>query len=513
MSTQEIDNSDLITANALEEKAKLKKHFSRFDIYFFLICTIVGVDTLGQVAQNGAQGFLWLIFLCVLFFIPYGFLVAELGSAFPEEGGAYVWTRLAWGRFVAGVNSVFYWFSNPVWIGATLSLLAIAAIQHYFFDFEDGSPWYWIIGLVYIWFSVLSAILSFGVGKWIPTVGAWCRIALVLMFSISTIIYGAKNGLNIPTGGDWTPTWPAFIVLVPLIFYNLVGFDLPSAAGDEMTHPQKDVPVTVIRAMVTSILLYGLPILAIICVVPADKLEGQGVSAFIDAVDQVFSVWGDAQGVLIKIAVVMFILAVVSSASTWLMGADRAQAIASIDGAGPKWLGQFSSKLGTPVNVNIISGLLSTAVFVAASLIASGDAANAFNVAIGIVLLFTTLSYIVIFPALIKLRRSHPNTPRPYKVPGGMAGVWVCGLITTFWAAFASLCGIFPGLFSNGLLLDDSALPEAVTRSQYTAYALGAIAVTAVVGVIFYILGTPARKNLVVDPEATPESVAVGEAV
>jgi hypothetical protein len=94
-----------------------------------------------------------------------------------------------------------------------------------------------------------------------------------------------------------------------------------------------------------------------------------------------------------------------------------------------------------------------------------------------------------------------------------MAGVWVCGLITTFWAAFASLCGIFPGLFSNGLLLDDSALPEAVTRSQYTAYALGAIAVTAVVGVIFYILGTPARKNLVVDPEATPESVAVGEAV
>ena len=32
------------TAAAAEEKAKLQKHFSRFDIYFFLICTIVGVD-------------------------------------------------------------------------------------------------------------------------------------------------------------------------------------------------------------------------------------------------------------------------------------------------------------------------------------------------------------------------------------------------------------------------------------------------------------------------------------
>src|SRR4051794_18901888 len=34
------------TEAALEEKAKLQKHFSRFDIFFFLICTLVGLDTL-----------------------------------------------------------------------------------------------------------------------------------------------------------------------------------------------------------------------------------------------------------------------------------------------------------------------------------------------------------------------------------------------------------------------------------------------------------------------------------
>ena len=81
------------TAAAAEEKAKLQKHFSRFDIYFFLICTIVGVDTLGQVASNGAEGLTWLLFLAVLFFVPYAFLTAELGAAFTEEGGSYVWTR------------------------------------------------------------------------------------------------------------------------------------------------------------------------------------------------------------------------------------------------------------------------------------------------------------------------------------------------------------------------------------------------------------------------------------
>ena len=82
MATEHSGREDLITSAALEEKAKLRRHFGRFDIFFFLICTIVGVDTLGQVAVEGAQGFLWLIFLAIFFFIPYGLIVAELGSAF-----------------------------------------------------------------------------------------------------------------------------------------------------------------------------------------------------------------------------------------------------------------------------------------------------------------------------------------------------------------------------------------------------------------------------------------------
>ena len=48
------------TASALQEKAKLRRHFRRFDMLFFLICTVVTLDTIGAVASNGAQGFTWL---------------------------------------------------------------------------------------------------------------------------------------------------------------------------------------------------------------------------------------------------------------------------------------------------------------------------------------------------------------------------------------------------------------------------------------------------------------------
>jgi len=499
MSIEQMDQQDLTTAAALVEKKKLRKHFGRFDIFFFLICTIVGVDTLGAVASYGAQGFLWLIFMCLFFFIPYGLFTAELGSAFPEEGGAYIWTRMAFGRKVAGLNSIFYWFSNPVWIGATLALLCIQTVADYFFSFDAGSSWALVIGLVYIWFSVISAILSLDKGKWIPTVGAFSRIIMIGTFAISTVIYGARNGLHFPSVGDWTPTWPAFVALVPLVFYNLVGFEMPSSAGDEMKNPQRDVPFTIMRAMITSILLYGLPILGIVCVVPSDQI--QGVSGFLDAVATVFSVYGGAADFMLKLMAFTFIMALVSSGSSWLMGADRTEAIASIDGTGPRWLGQFSQRFGTPVNVNVASGVVSTVVFLIAEKLGDGNTAVAFSVMIGIVLLFTNLSYLVIFPSLVKLRKSHGSTPRPYRIPGGMAGVWFVSIITTFWSAFASLTGMFPGLLSNGKLLDDSSLPDGVTRVQYTSYVFIAIGVTLLVGVVFYILGGPVRKQLVTDPE------------
>ena len=57
-----------------------------------------------------------------------------------------------------------------------------------------------------------------------------------------------------------------------------------------MEDAQKDVPVTVLRAMVTAILMYGLPILAIVCVLPKSQISGVG--GFMDSVKAVLTVFG-----------------------------------------------------------------------------------------------------------------------------------------------------------------------------------------------------------------------------
>src|SRR4051812_30575578 len=143
------------TAAALEEKAKLKKHFGRFDMLFFLICTLVGLDTLGSVASNGAQGFTWLIFLAAVFFIPYALLTAELGSTFTEEGGSYIWVKLAFGRFVGAVQSVLYWLSNPIWLGGTLTITAVTTFGSFFTPLNGVAKY--LFALVFIWIAVWAA--------------------------------------------------------------------------------------------------------------------------------------------------------------------------------------------------------------------------------------------------------------------------------------------------------------------------------------------------------------------
>src|SRR3954464_4037302 len=218
-----------------------------------------------------------------------------------------------------------------------------------------------------------------------------------------------------------------------------------------MKDTQKDVPFTVIRAAIGTFVLYGAPILAILLVLPAAQITSLG--GFIDAIKTVFTVYGGhletakdgtvtatltgAGKVLGDLAALGFIWALLSSGTTWIMGADRAQAVAGFDGAAPRWFGVFSKRWGTPIVVNLLSGVFSTIVMFMAFAFTSGDSGKYFTVVLSLAISTTTMAYVVVFPALIKLRYTHPDVPRPYRVPGGMAGAWIVRILTGGWVGVA----------------------------------------------------------------------------
>jgi amino acid transporter len=488
------------TTAALEEKAKLKKHFGRFDMLFFLICTLVGLDTLGSVASQGAQGFTWLAFLALVFFVPYALLTAELGSTFTEEGGSYIWVKLAFGRFVAAIQSVLYWLSNPIWLGGTLTITAVTTFGAFFTPLTGA--WKYIFALAFIWIAVWAAILSFSIGKWVPTIGAVVRVVVLAFFTLSVIVYATSHGVHGVSAGDFSPTFTVFIAAVPVLFFNYVGFELPNAAGDEMKDPQRDVPFTVLRSAVGAVLLYGVPILAILLVLPASQITSLG--GFIDAMKTVFTVYGghvDKNGavltgagkVLGDLAAIGFIVALLSSGATWIMGADRSQAVAGFDGAAPRSFGYFSARWGTPVVVNVLSGVFSTIVMVLAFQL-TGNANKYFTAVLGLAISTTTISYLVVFPAVIKLRYSHPHVRRPYRVPGGTVGVWLVGVLCTLWSALATVALLYPGF---GTSKPDASLPDGWSgqRGAYELSQFIPLAALVLLGLAFYAAGAKTRAQ------------------
>ena len=73
-----------------------KKVLRGLDMTLFTVCAILVIDTLAPSAAIGSASISWWIITLILFFIPYGLITAELGTAYPEQGGLYVWVKRAW---------------------------------------------------------------------------------------------------------------------------------------------------------------------------------------------------------------------------------------------------------------------------------------------------------------------------------------------------------------------------------------------------------------------------------
>jgi amino acid transporter len=493
------------TKLALQEKGKLIKSLRRFDMVFFTVCAFVGLDTLGTVANKGPEGFFWLVVLALVFVAPYMLLMAEVGSAFTQEGGPYEWTKLAFGRFHGGIAAVLYWVTNPLWVGGSLAFIATDSWSANVFKIGNGSFGDYVFKLLFIWLSIGVAIVSLRYGKWIPNAGAVLRYVVLGFFSLTVIVYGIKHGVAGFAAHQLSPTRAIFFGLVPLLLFNYVGFELQNGAAEEMDNPQRDVPISILRSGISGVLMYAVPIFCILLVLPAKAVTGIG--GFIDAVTLVFhGVYGGAAHPLLILMTLGFVGALVTSGAVWMIGSDRIQAVAAYDGAFFPFFGIFNRKLGTPVRVNVLSGIVSSAFCVVALAAFNGGADAKFVVVLDIAISTTLLSYLWIFPAALKLRYSHPHVHRPYVHPWGMSGIWISTILVTGWIALGSWVAVFPDtlerLFGVGYGFKDS---WSVSQGTFEALTLGTLAVIVVVGIAGYMAGAGVRTQTVdvsLEPEA-----------
>jgi amino acid transporter len=199
-----------------------------------------------------------------------------------------------------------------------------------------------------------------------------------------------------------------------------------------------------------------------------------------------------------------FVVTLLTSGAVWMIGSDRILAVAAYDGAFLGFFGKFNAKLGTPVRVNVMSGVASSIFMILAVAAFNSGADSKFLVVLTIAISTTLISYLWIFPAAVRLRYTHPHVHRPYRVPFGTRGLWIAGALTTFWVALGSWVATFPGTLEKLFGIDyDFKETWGVSRGTYEALTLGTLAVILAVALIGYALSRSVREQVAVVPLET----------
>ena len=483
------------------EKAKLVKSLNGFHSVFFILAGMISIEILGQVASYGPATLTWVVILAVIFLVPYGLIIAELGAAYPLEGGPYVWIKRAWGKTVAGLAAVLYSIGNPLWIGGVLTFAAASAFDSYIHPLPQGSVGDWTFKLAFIWIAIVSAIVSLRKGKWIPTTGAIARILALVLFCVALAVYAIRHGVHGFAASGLAPTsFVVFLGLTPILLFAYAGFEMPSTAAEEMVDAVRDVPRAISRATVITILIYSVPIFGILVVLPTKDITGIG--GFLDAAAKAFSVFGAAAGAMVKIEAAAFIFGLLTAGSSWMMAGDRAWAIAAQDGAGPRYFGVFSARFGTPVRVNVLTGVLATTLLVVAQFLNTGSAAASFTVLLYLATSTGIMCYIFIFSAALRLRLVDADTPRPFRIPLGTAGMAICSIVTTALVLLGTWVAVFPGTIeeATGHTFDMQAT-FGVSRLQFEVFTLGTLFVILLIAVVSVLIGRHESR--------TPPTVAI----
>jgi amino acid transporter len=504
---------------AQREHIKLTRTLRRWDLIFFSVCAIISLDAVAGLASWGLGAtVVWFFLFVFIFLLPYGLITAELGAAFPAEGGIYTWVRMAYGKLPASLTAIQYWIANPFWIGGSLAAVTIACINDFFLKPNGHQPvgtlGSIVIGLIFVWINIGIAVVALKYGKWAANIGAWVKAIAAVSFVALVVANLAKHGLphGVAAGSTYMPSVSNFLAVIGGIVFLFVGFELESGASDEMLDPQRDVPVGILRSGIITAVLYIVIVGGILLTLPAERLgnlSGGLTEAFSYVNGAVIGAGGGAKALGYFFGFIV-ILTLISSGSVWILGSARVQAVAALDGAAPRALGTFG-KAGTPTTMAWLSGVIGSLSVIGVFWVSSagGDTLNnAMAVFLGIALSTAVLCYIFTVPAIVTLRKKYPDAPRPFRVPGGSAGLWISVILAEACIVLTGVTLLWPGLIDN-LLGQQYSITDSwgVSRVFFEVTTLGTWIVILLVGVVFWAVGRAETKGVEVDAEDLIEAV------
>jgi amino acid transporter len=357
------------------------------------------------------RGILVLLFLPVLWCLPTAFMIGELSSALPAEGGYYAWVRRGLGDF---------WGFQEAWLSLAASIFDMAIYPTLFvFYLKEMSPWFGegnhgiLAGLSVV---VTCAALNLAGIRVVGLTSVWLFFLLSLPFALMVLLAPVKAGAFAADAHSATAGASVGLLGAVLVaMWNYMGWDNASTIAQEVERPRKTYPRAMIAAVILVSLTYVLPFLAVYFTgIPASAFNEDGSWA---------SVAGQLGGTVIGIQWLRFMVTLGGMMSAFgmfnalVMSYSRLPLAMARDGMMPKLFGKVTAKNHTPwVSILVLASCWALCLGLGFRRLVTLD------------IMLYGVALMLEFITLVALRIREPQMRRSFRVPGGMAGAVTCGL-------------------------------------------------------------------------------------
>jgi amino acid transporter len=387
------------------KSSALRKASLFYLVFVMFSYTTGGPFGLEDMVTTSGPGMTLIYLLALPFFwcIPVSLVSAELTTAMPVEGGFYRWTRAAFGNF---------WGFLAGWWNWSASFLLGGAYAVLFTDylFPGISGWkHYAVSV-----ALIAAITWINV-RGIEMVGKIATALEIFIFVpvVSMVVMGLLHWHHnpfVPLIPPHQPTFKIFGVGLALGLWLYSGYEQLSTVAEEVENPQRAYPRALAMVVPLSIAAYFLPTLAGLA--SAGNWEQWHTGYFSEAATIIGgSLFGRPWlGTWMALAAMVGNVALLNST---VLTTTRMPFAMAEDGYLPAALTRRHSRYGTPW----LAILVSAAIY---ALLAWQSLGQLISVYIWLRSATTVLTVLSAW----KLRRTRPEMPRAFLIPGGRAGLF-----------------------------------------------------------------------------------------
>lgn len=458
-------------------KQQLRRVMGFWDVLLFCIAAVLGPRWIAAAAHSGPPSVTLWILAALLFFVPTAFIVVELSTRFPEEGGLYVWTKLAFGDFHGFVAGWTYWTYTMFYFPGLL--MASAAMSAYVGGKDTAwmahSRWFLVAASLALLVAAVGLnLVGLQVGKWLQNAGGTCTyVPLLMVVGAGFFLWSRHASVTSFSWATMRPHWDwGTVNFWPSLAFAFAGLELVSAMSEEVKNPQRTFPRAILVSGALIAFIYIVGTMAVLVILPSGTVDPK--SGVFQAITE-----GSAALRMAAFGVVAALLVTVGNAGgvgSTIAGVARIPFIVGIDHYMPAAFGKIHPRWKTPYVSILVQATVSVVVLLLAQISENPEGAYQGLVDAANVLYF--IPFIYMYAAAIKLsaRSDRRENRSAVLIPGGRVGTYIAGSL---------------GLLSVILGIAFSFIPPGDTSSKvvFEGKLVAAVVFPVLLGLILYYRG------------------------